>query len=114
RHGTLTAGTTSNCSEWTRHDSRFRTSLMERLNPGLKALFGVRAGGKVARWDQIGISDPEHHRLTCSVDEQTEERRMASFWATVVLAVASVATQTAQAQDLQGRNRGVKVSGCIA
>jgi len=26
RHGTSTAGTTSNCSEWTRHDSRFRTS----------------------------------------------------------------------------------------
>lgn len=39
---------------------------------------------------------------------------MASFWATVVLALASVATQTAHAQDLQGRNRVVKVSGCIA
>ena len=47
---------------------------MERLNPGLKALFGVRAGGKVARWDQIGISDPEHHRLTCSVDELRDLR----------------------------------------
>jgi len=51
---------------------------MERLNPGLKALFGVRAGGKVARWDQIGISDPEHHRLTCSltcsVDELNDPR----------------------------------------
>jgi len=43
--------------------------LMERLNLGLKALFGVRTGGKVARWDQIDISDPEHPRLTCSVDE---------------------------------------------
>jgi len=43
--------------------------LMERLNVGVKALFGVGAGGKVARWDQIDISDPEHPRLTCSVDE---------------------------------------------
>ena len=39
---------------------------------------------------------------------------MASFWATVILALASVATQTAHAQELQGRNRVVKVSGCIA
>ena len=42
---------------------------MERLNPGLKALFGVRAGGKVARWDQIDISDPAHPRLTCRIEE---------------------------------------------
>ena len=48
---------------------------MERLNPGLKALFGVRAGGKVARWDQIGISDPEHHRLTCSLTCSVDELR---------------------------------------
>ncbi len=43
--------------------------LMERLNVGVKALFGLRVGGKVARWDQIDISDPEHPRLTCSVNE---------------------------------------------
>ena len=46
--------------------------LMERLNVGVKALFGVRAGGKVARWDQIDISDPEHPRLTCAVDDLRE------------------------------------------
>jgi hypothetical protein len=43
--------------------------LMERLNVGVKALLGMRGRGKVARWDQIDISDPEHPRLTCSVDE---------------------------------------------
>ena len=43
--------------------------LMERLNVGLKALFGRRSGGKVARWDQIDISDPRHPRLTCSLED---------------------------------------------
>jgi hypothetical protein len=43
--------------------------LMNRLNVGLKALFGKSAGGKVARWDQVDISDPKHPRLTCSVEE---------------------------------------------
>ena len=48
--------------------------LMERLNVGMKALFGMSGGGKVARWDQIDISDPEHPRLTCSVDELGDVR----------------------------------------
>jgi hypothetical protein len=43
--------------------------LMERLNVGVKALFGISRGGRVARWDQIVLSDPDHPRLTCSVDE---------------------------------------------
>ena len=43
--------------------------LMERLNVGVKALFGIRSGGKVARWDQIDISNPERPRLTCTLDE---------------------------------------------
>jgi hypothetical protein len=43
--------------------------LMERLNVGVKALFGIGRGGRVARWDQIDLSDPDHPRLTCSVDE---------------------------------------------
>ena len=43
--------------------------LFERLSIGVKALFGVGGGGKRARWDQIDISNPEHPRLTCSVDE---------------------------------------------
>ncbi len=44
--------------------------LMERLNVGLRALFGRRRRGKVARWDQIDISDPRHPRLTCSLEDQ--------------------------------------------
>jgi hypothetical protein len=43
--------------------------LMERLNVGLKALFGLRGHGKIARWDQIDISDPAHPRLRCSIEE---------------------------------------------
>lgn len=48
--------------------------LMERLNVGVKALFGVGGHGKIARWDQLDISDPAHPRLTCSVDELTDLR----------------------------------------
>jgi hypothetical protein len=43
--------------------------LMERLNVGVKALFGIGSGGKLARWDQIDISNPERPRLICTVDE---------------------------------------------
>jgi hypothetical protein len=43
--------------------------VMDRLNVGMKALFGKSGGGKVASWEQMDISDPEHPRLTCSVDE---------------------------------------------
>jgi hypothetical protein len=28
-----------------------------------------RPGGRVARWDQIDISDPERPRLTCAANE---------------------------------------------
>jgi hypothetical protein len=48
--------------------------LLERLNVGVKALFGMSGHGKVARWDQIDISDPERLRLTCSVDELRDLR----------------------------------------
>jgi hypothetical protein len=43
--------------------------LFERLGVGIKLLFGRRAGGCVARWDQIDITDPDHPRLTCPVEE---------------------------------------------
>ena len=43
--------------------------LTNRLNVGVRALFGKGTGGKIARWDQVDLSDPEHPRLTCSVDE---------------------------------------------
>jgi hypothetical protein len=42
---------------------------MERLNLGIRALFGKSRGGKIARWDQIDISDPTRPRLTCSVED---------------------------------------------
>jgi hypothetical protein len=43
--------------------------LLERLGVGVRLLLGRRAGGYVARWDQLDISDPERPRLTCGVDE---------------------------------------------
>jgi hypothetical protein len=43
--------------------------LFERLGVGVKLLFGRRGGGYVARWDQIDLSDPEHLRLTCPLEE---------------------------------------------
>ena len=43
--------------------------LAERLGLGVKMLFGKRGGGYVARWDQIDLSDPDHPRLTCPVEE---------------------------------------------
>jgi hypothetical protein len=43
--------------------------LLERLGIGVKLLFGGRAGGYVARWDQLDISDCEQLRLRCTVEE---------------------------------------------
>jgi hypothetical protein len=43
--------------------------LSERLGMHVKSLFGVRGSGFVARWNQIDLSDPDHPRLTCPVDE---------------------------------------------
>jgi hypothetical protein len=43
--------------------------LLERMGLGLKMIFGIRGGGYVARWDQLDLSDPEHPRLNCGVDE---------------------------------------------
>jgi hypothetical protein len=42
--------------------------LVERLGVGVKLLFGRRIGGHVASWDQLDITDPDHPRLTCSLD----------------------------------------------
>jgi len=41
--------------------------LMDRLNMGVRALFGKGASGKIARPDQIDITDPTRPRLTCSI-----------------------------------------------
>lgn len=46
--------------------------LLNRLNVGLNALFGKSVSGKVARWDQVDISDPNRPRLTCSVEDLRE------------------------------------------
>jgi hypothetical protein len=43
--------------------------LLERLGVGVKLLFGRRSGGHIAAWDQLDISDPDHPRLTCRVEE---------------------------------------------
>jgi hypothetical protein len=43
--------------------------LLERLNVGVRALFGKSRVGKIARWDQIDISDPARPRLTCPVED---------------------------------------------
>jgi sporulation protein YlmC with PRC-barrel domain len=43
--------------------------LYERLGLGVKMIAGRRGGGRVARWDQLDLSDPNHPRLTCRLDE---------------------------------------------
>lgn len=43
--------------------------LMDRLNMGVRALFGKAVSGKTARADQLDISNPRHPRLTCSIEE---------------------------------------------
>ena len=43
--------------------------LLDRLNVGVRTLFGKSSAGKVARWDQLDISDPRHPRLTCSAGD---------------------------------------------
>jgi hypothetical protein len=45
------------------------TGLAERLGVGVNLLFGRQGGGYVARWDQLDVSDTDHPRLTCSVEE---------------------------------------------
>ena len=47
--------------------------LFERLGMGVNMLLGRRAGGYVARWDQLDISDPERPRLTCGIEELRRE-----------------------------------------
>ena len=44
--------------------------LLERLGLGARMIVGRRSvNGRVARWDQIDLSNPERPRLTCSVEE---------------------------------------------
>ena len=43
--------------------------LFERLGLGAQLIAGRRRRGRVARWDQIDLSDPHHPRLRCRLDE---------------------------------------------
>jgi len=44
--------------------------LLERLGLGLRLIVGLeRAGGYIARWDQLDLASPGRPRLTCAVDE---------------------------------------------
>jgi hypothetical protein len=43
--------------------------LLERLGVGVNLLLGRHVGGYVARWDQLDISDPEHPKLQCGLEE---------------------------------------------
>lgn len=43
--------------------------LMERLNVGFRQIFGLATSGRVARWDQIDVGDPQHPRLRCAIDQ---------------------------------------------
>lgn len=43
--------------------------LLERLGVGVRLLFGSRARGRVARWEQIDWSDQRRLRLTCAASE---------------------------------------------
>ena len=50
------------------------TGLTERLGLGVRLILGLKhAGGYVARWDQLDLSDPDHPRLTCSIEELRRE-----------------------------------------
>ena len=43
--------------------------LFERLGVGARLLVGGRGTGYAARWDQLDISDSEHPRITCPIEE---------------------------------------------
>jgi hypothetical protein len=43
--------------------------LLERLGIAVKLVIGRRAGGFVAKWDQLDLSDETRPRLTCAVSD---------------------------------------------
>jgi hypothetical protein len=47
-----------------------KAGLVERLGVGVRLLIGRYQGhGYVARWDQLDISNPDHPRLLCTLEE---------------------------------------------
>jgi hypothetical protein len=48
--------------------------LAERLGLGLRLILGMnRAGGYVARWDQMNLSNPDRLHLSCPVTDLRRE-----------------------------------------
>jgi hypothetical protein len=48
--------------------------LIERLGLGVRLSLGIpRAGGYVARWDQLDLTDPDDLRITCAVADLQRE-----------------------------------------
>jgi hypothetical protein len=44
--------------------------LTERLGLGARQILGMKQlGGYVARWDQLDLSNPDHLRLTCALED---------------------------------------------
>jgi hypothetical protein len=51
-----------------------RAGLAERLGVGVRLLVGRKgAPGYIARWDQLDITDVEHPRLLCPVEDLLRE-----------------------------------------
>jgi hypothetical protein len=48
--------------------------LTERLGLGARQILGMKhPGGYVVRWDQLDLSNPDHLRLTCALEELRRE-----------------------------------------
>jgi hypothetical protein len=48
--------------------------LAERLGLGVRLILGInRAGGYVARWDQLDLSNPDRLRISCPVEDLRRE-----------------------------------------
>jgi hypothetical protein len=48
--------------------------LAERLGLGVRLILGInRAGGYVARWDQMDLSNPDRLRISCPVTDLRRE-----------------------------------------
>jgi hypothetical protein len=44
--------------------------LIERLGLGVRLTLGIQgAGGYVARWDQLDLTDPDYLQITCAVGD---------------------------------------------
>ena len=49
--------------------------LLERLHLGTRLVLGLQRHGRVARWDQLDLTDPDRPRLTVPVDSLDRVRR---------------------------------------